>query len=424
MQVLMFIILFLYLAIKIFSCFMEFANYRYLLKQPDNIPEGFEEVIDNEKLKKMKNYTLEKCIFSVVHTAYSAVMIIVFVFAGLIGLYNNLLLSLNMPYLLNGVVFFGILFVAYTLLEIPLDLYQTFKIEKKYGFNTMTFKLWVIDLIKSLIVSVILISIITLCVLFVISYFSNSWWLVCWIVFFLFTIFLMYISPYVLEPLFNKFVKVDNEELIQSLKDVMAKAGIEVTKVLKMDASKRTKHTNAYFSGIGHVKRIVLYDTLLEQMDNDEIVSVIAHEAGHWKKKHIIKNIVIFEIISLVFFFIAYLLFSSNILLSLFGVSFTHEVNLLMYCPVNLFLLYFIFGIVLFPLSPLLHSMSRKYEKEADSFAVNLVSTPKNLISALIKLSADNLSNLYPHPIYEFFHYSHPSILKRLNYLRSFDSNK
>ena len=284
----------------------------------------------------------------------------------------------------------------------------------------MTMKLWISDLLKSLLVSTILFSALCAGALYLVSLSPHFWWLWVWILFFIFTIFIMYISPYVLEPLFNKFVPVDDEELSISLGELMKKVGIKVSKVLKMDASKRTKHTNAYFSGIGNVKRIVLFDTMLEKMTSDEILSVVAHEGGHWKKKHIIKNIILFEVISLVFFFIAYILIDSNFLLHLFNINIAPSVADIYLFPVKIFLLQFLLGIIMFPFSPLFHIISRVFEKQADRFAVQLIGTPDYLIKALIKLSADNLSNLHPHPFYSAFYYSHPCVRERIKYLKSF----
>ena len=204
----------------------------------------------------------------------------------------------------------------------------------------------------------------------------------------------------------------------------MKKVGIKVSKVLKMDASKRTKHTNAYFSGIGNVKRIVLFDTMLEKMTSDEILSVVAHEGGHWKKKHIIKNIILFEVVSLIFFFVAYKLVDSNFLLLLFNINIGYSVADIYLFPVKIFLLQFLLGIVMFPFSPAFHVLSRIFERQADRFAVELIGTPDSLIEALIKLSADNLSNLHPHPFYSAFYYSHPCVQERIKFLRSLSKHK
>jgi STE24 endopeptidase len=417
MNVAILIIFILYLGIKFFGCYLEYKNYSHLKVYGGKVPESFKDVIDEEKLIKIKKYTVEKIQIGLVNTAYTAIIIIIFIFGGLLDWYNKFIMGLGCSYYVSGILFFLLLFISYTFLEIPFDLYKTFKLEKKYEFNTMTGRLWLIDLIKNIILSVVIVSVLMFCILFTISQFQQTWWIWSWVVFFLFTMFIMYISPFVLEPLFNKFTPVEDGDLIDDLKELMVKIGIKVSKVLKMDASKRTKHTNAYFSGIGHVKRIVLFDTMMEKMNKDEITAVIAHEAGHWKKKHIIKNVIIFEIISFVFFFAAFKLMSTNSLLNLFNLTVWPSVDILNYSSIKLFLIYFMFGIVMFPVTPFMNFLTRKYERQADQFAVELVGTSKDLRSALIKLSADNLSNLYPHPAYEAFHYSHPSILKRLDYL-------
>ena len=415
------IIFVLYLGIKLFGCYLEYLNYKHLKIHGAKVPKVFEGVIDEEKLTKIKNYTVEKIQVGILNTIYTTVIMLIFIFGGLLNYYSSLILEMNLPFYVSGIIFFIFIFIAYTILEIPFDLYTTFRLEKKYEFNTMTGKLWFIDLIKTIVVSTVIVSVLVFCILYTITQFQHSWWLWSWIVFFVFTMFIMYISPFVLEPLFNKFTPVEDSDLINELKTIMEKIGIKVSKVLKMDASKRTKHTNAYFSGIGHVKRIVLFDTMLEKMNKDEISSVIAHEAGHWKKKHVIKNVIVFEIISFVFFFAAYKLMSTNVLLDIFNVTALPGAAVLHYSSLKLFLIYFMFGIVMFPVTPLMNLLTRKYERQADAFAVDLVGDSENLRSALIKLSADNLSNLYPHPIYEAFHYSHPSILKRLKYLVEMD---
>ncbi len=418
------IIIFLaYLVVKIFEYFLEYLNYKHLKKYGSDIPEGFENVVDRKKLENIKNYTIEKIRFGIFSSAYSAVIILIFIFSGLLNCYNDWLLSLKLPFIFSAIIFLLILVYAHTLLDMPFSLYSTFKIEKKYGFNTMTLKLWIIDTLKSLVISSILLSILCAAAIYFVSICPDTWWFWVWGLFFLFTLFIMYISPYVLEPLFNKFVPVENKELSVALTELMSKIGIKVSKVLKMDASKRTKHTNAYFSGIGNVKRIVLFDTLIEKMSQNEILSVVAHEGGHWKKKHILKNIFLFETLALVFFLIAFILVNSDLLLNIFGLNIRDGVGDIYLFPVKIFLLNFLFGIVMFPITPLFNQLSRKFEKQADKFAVELIGKPDFLVEGLIKLSADNLSNLHPHPLYAAFHYSHPGVKERIKYLKSFSQD-
>ena len=185
------------------------------------------------------------------------------------------------------------------------------------------------------------------------------WWLWVWCFFLVFGIFIMYISPYVIEPLFHKFSPIGNEELESEIKNLLNKAGIRVSRIFKVDASRRTKHTNAYFTGIGKTKRIVLYDTLIEKMNRDEILAVLAHEAGHWKKKHVLKHIITTEVIAFVGIYIAFYVLQTDFLIDLFVIK---QSSLF----VKLILLGFIGSIILFPFGPLFHLISRRHENEAN----------------------------------------------------------
>jgi STE24 endopeptidase len=226
---------------------------------------------------------------------------------------------------------------------------------------------------------------------------------------------MMYIAPYVIEPLFNKFTPIEEAGLEDKIKNLMQKVQIKVSRVFKMDASKRSRHTNAYFSGIGRVKRIILYDTLLEKMDHGEILAILAHEAGHWKKKHVLKMIIIVELISLIGIYISFRILKTDLLIDLFqiqqGTFFAKVV-----------LIGFIGGIISFLFIPLSSYISRRFERESDRFACELTQNTGSMTSALIKLSKDNLSNLHPHPLYAAFYYSHPPIVERIKAIHAMQS--
>jgi len=407
----------IFLAFRVFEFVLDHLNLKYVEKFGDTIPEGFESIIEGEKLFKIKLYTIEKIRFGFLQNSYTTLITFVFFFSGIINIYNDIILSFTSNYYINGILYFWFLTLLAGIFGIPFDLYSTFKIEKKYGFNTMTFKLWLIDFFKSVLISFVILAILVSLAFVVIKHIQH-WWFFVWGAFFIFSIFMLYVSPYVIEPLFNKFEQLKEEELKNKLVAVMAKIGIKVSKVLKMDASKRTKHTNAYFSGIGKVKRIVLFDTLLEKISHDEILSIVAHEAGHWKRKHILKRILVFELISLVGIYLAYLFSKSTFLFSTFGIIKRVGISPELYIPCLLLLVYFIFSLAMFLLMPLLNYWSRLHEKEADFFAVNLAETSEHLVNGLKKLSVDNLSNLHPYPLYSLFHYSHPPILERIRYLK------
>jgi STE24 endopeptidase len=405
-----------YIAVTALGYWLDFLNLSHMKKHGAVIPPEFEGQIDDALLTKTSKYNVEHTKFDFIASVVNNIVFLVFIFY-LLNVYNSWVLSLNLSFIVTGLLFFLLLSYADTVISMPFSLYSTFKIENKYGFNTMTFKLWITDTIKSLLISTILMGLLIAVALLLILKSPEFWWLWVWCFFLVFGIFMMYISPYVIEPLFHKFAPVDDEELETGIRAIMQKAGIKVSRVFKVDASKRTKHTNAYFTGIGKLKRIVLYDTLLEKMDRDEVLSVLAHEAGHWKKKHVLKRIVVSETIAFVVIYAAYRLLQSDLLINLFHIEQSSFFA-------KLIILGFIGSLVSFPFSPVFHYFSRKHEYAADKYSYDLTGNTESMISALVKLSKDNLSNLHPHPLYALFHYSHPPVLERIRAIRGLGENK
>jgi len=391
---------------------LRYINLRYMKKHGLTIPIEFKGEIDEDLLRKTQDYVAEKTRFSFVSSLFGSIVTLVFIFGGILNLYNSWVASFDWPFIVSGIFFILLLSYGGTFLSIPFDLYTTFKIENKYGFNTTTPKLWVMDFIKSIIISSIIVSIIAAVGLWLVQASPNYWWIWVWFFFLVFSLFMMYIAPYVIEPLFNKFTPIEEEGLEERIKSLMQKIKIKVSRVFKMDASKRSRHTNAYFTGIGKVKRIVLYDTLLNMMNHDEILAVLAHEAGHWKKKHVLKRLVMMEIFSFIGIYIAFKVIQTDFLTNLFNIG--QETFL-----VKVVLIAFIGSIVFFPIAPLSNYISRRFEKEADRFACQLIDNSEHLARALIKLSRDNLSNLYPHPLYAAFHYSHPPVVQRVREMKN-----
>ena len=377
-----------------------------------SIPPEFEGMIDEPLLKKVQEYETEKTRYSFVSSIFSNIVTIVFIFGGLLNVYNSWVSSINWPFVLSGILFFLLLSYATSVISIPFSLFVTFKIENKFGFNVMTPKLWLTDFLKSIALSTVLTGIVLSIGLWLIQSSPDFWWIWVWGFFLIFSLFMMYISPYVIEPLFNKFTPIEEPDLEDRIKNLMQKADIRVSRVFKMDASKRSKHTNAYFSGIGKVKRIILYDTLLEKMNHDEILAVLAHEAGHWKKKHILKMIIAAEIVSFIGIYISFRILQTDFLADLFQIQ-----KATFYA--KLVLLGFIGGILSFPFTPLGSYVSRRFERQADKFAYELTENREAMASALIKLSRDNLSNLHPHPVYAAFYYSHPPVVQRVRDIRN-----
>lgn len=381
------------------------------------VPELFSNDIDENEFRRINEYTTEKLKFELIHKTFHSLIFLFFIFFGIINIYNEIIFSWKLNYYLNGIVYLYLLVLLSTLLEIPFAFYSTFRIENKYNFNNTSLKLWIIDFIKSLVISFVIFSML-IGVSFLLMRVLFYWWIWVWLTLLFFSLFIMYISPYVIEPLFNKFIPVEDIELISKLTGLLRNAGIKLSCVLKIDASKRTKHTNAYFSGIGRTKRIVLYDTLLAKLTTDEIVSVIAHEAGHWKMKHILKRFILIESILLLVCNLAYQIINSDFVIKIFGIHTIGFYSNETYLPCVLFLVFFLFTLLSYPFNPIMNSISRSDEREADAYAVKLVGNAEDLSMALRKLSKDNLSNLNPHRLYSLFHYSHPPLSERLENLK------
>ena len=331
-------------------------------------------------------------------------------FGGLLGIYDQWVSSLSTSFVVSGLLFFLFLTLAETLLDIPFSLYLTFRIENRYGFNTMTKKLWLTDLLKSTAISLLILSLLVTGAFTLISWSPGFWWLWVWGFFAAISIFLMYIAPYVIEPLFFKFSPIEEKGLEEEIRHMMKKAGVQVSRVMQVDASRRSRHSNAYFTGIGRVKRIVLFDTILTQMNHKEILSILAHEVGHWKKGHIVKRLILIEAGGLLVSYLAFRLLQWGGLPGLVGLTGSSF-------PAQFVILMFLGSLVAFPLSFLFNWLSRRHEWQADQFACNLSGMPGALATALIKLSRENLANLHPHPFYAKFFYSHPPIVERVQTL-------
>jgi STE24 endopeptidase len=405
------LLLIAYLCVMGFGNWLKFLNLSHLKTHGGTVPPEFTGSIDPEVLKKISLYTFENSRVGFVESAVNSLLLILFLFGGLLGWYDQWVGSFTGSFVLTGMLFAFILMLAEQVIDIPFSLYRHFTIENRYGFNTMTFRLWLADLAKSMGLSVVLGGILLAAALWIVMASPGMWWLWLWLFLLIFGIFMMYISPYIIEPLFFKFEPVRAEGLEERIRTLMTKAGLRVSRVFQVDASRRSRHSNAYFTGIGRVKRIVLFDTLIEQMSQEEILSVLAHEVGHWKKRHVLKRIVLSQTSSFVGLFVAHHLLGWDGLPGLIGLqqaSFFGRVLIVV----------FLSSLVTFPLMPLISYLSRRDEREADRFAVDLARDPEAMASALVKLSRENLSNLHPHPLYATFYYSHPPVVERVRELK------
>ena len=415
MEYLLVVLLIAYLAVEAAEQFFAIINLKHLARHGAEVPPGFKRYVDSPTMERIRDYTLEHGRMDRISSFVAMAVTILFLFCGLLNWFNSYIAAQGWPATVSGVIFYMALFYGNTLISIPFSLYNTFSIENRYGFTTQTLSLWIKDFVKSLVLNTLLLGILLYAVLWFIQTMPGMWWLTGWCFILFFSIFLLYISPYVIEPLFNKFRPMDDSELEGRIKETMARSGLKINRVFSMDASRRSSHSNAYFTGIGHVKRIVLFDTLLENHTDDEIIAILAHEAGHWKKKHILKMLVFSQIMSLIGFYLAYRLTAGDFLAEIFMLD-----NPTMYA--KLLLAVFLGTLALFPLKPFMTYISRRHEREADSFALQITGKSAPLAEALIKLGADNLANLHPHPLYAAVYYSHPPLVQRVRQILSADN--
>ena len=405
------LLLILFLLLVAFRYWLRSLNLSYLKLHGHTVPPEFEGAVDPALLGRISDYTLENSRFGLIESVFDDIILIAFLFGGLLGAYDRWVSSLTGSFLGKGVLFVLVLTAAQTVLGIPFSLYRNFRIENKYGFNTMTAKIWFTDLVKGLVIGSVISTVMVLGALWLITWSPGLWWFWVWLFFLVVSIFLMYLSPVLIEPLFFKFEPLKVEGLEERIRSLMEKAGLRVSRVFQVDASRRSKHSNAYFTGIGKVKRIVLFDTLLQQMSQEEILAVLAHEVGHWKKKHVLKRIVLTEAMAFCGLFLSFLLLKSSWLPGLVGLS---EASFY----ARVVILGFLSSLVMFPLTPLWSFLSRRDERESDRFAVELTGGAGAMAGALVKLSKENLSNLHPHPLYAAFYYSHPPVVERIRQLR------
>jgi STE24 endopeptidase len=414
---LLIVFLVLFIAGALFRGFLTYLNVRHLRQHGHHVPDVFQGEIDEATLARMSDYTADSSRFGMVEHFFDDAITLIILLSGFLPLLVALILSWNLHFILSGLVFLGVLALLSSVLDIPFSLYSTFVIEKKYGFSTITLKLWLADLIKSLLISSALLGILLSAMLALFHYAEQSWWFWVWLVFSGFQMLMIWLYPVLIAPLFNKYEPVQNEALKDAIIALMAKVGLKTEGVFQVDAGKRSTHTNAYFTGLGKTKRIVLYDTLLTSHSSDEILSVLAHEAGHWKKRHIMKQLVFTETASLGVFYLIYRLMDGSLLYHTFGFE-----EKLPY--VGLLLIAALFGTVSFFLTPLGAMAMRKFEREADDYCLNLIGTAKPMTDALKRLAKDNLSNLHPHPFYAWFYYSHPPLAERIVRLQRGEDKK
>jgi len=389
-------------------------NIAHLREHGHIVPEAFREEIDGATLARMRDYTVESSRFQSLESLADDAILLAVLAGGVLPWLCGAIESWNFHAVWSGTLFFGILYAASVLLDIPFSLYSTFVIEKKYGFSTITPQLWLIDLFKSVAVSVILMALLFIPFFALVHWLPRSWWFAAWVFFALFQMLMIWLYPLVIAPLFNKYVPVKDEVLRDRILAMAEKAGLRAEGIFEVDAGKRSRHSNAYFTGLGRSKRIVLFDTLIATHSHDEIVAVLAHEIGHWKLRHVLKQLVLMEVVALASFYLVFCLMGWPLLYETFGFSGPLPYAGLMLAAIVLKPAAFFF-------TPIGAAVSRKYEKDADRYVLGLVGSTRFLAQALKRLAKENLANLHPHPTYVAFYYSHPPLAERVERLMALD---
>jgi STE24 endopeptidase len=392
-------------------------NIQHLNRSGGEVPSVFKDLVDQEKLARISSYTADSARFRLISSLFGQSLVLVILLSGVLPLLvKSLSLWVSNP-IGRGLIFFAALSIIFTLPQIPFSLYETFVIEERHGFNTRDLKIWILDLVKGTVISAVLGGFVLGLLLVLINSLRQTWWIWAWIALATLQGLIIWLYPVLIAPWFNRFEPIRKEALEHRIRDLMGKAGLAVQGVFQMDAGKRTRHTNAYFTGLGRTKRVVLFDTLLDSHVENEILAILSHEAGHWKRRHIVKQLLIVEIASLFGLFVTAKLLDWDPLYQAFG--FDEPIPF-----VGLFLVGTVLSLGGFFSRPLDSAISRRFERQADDMTFELMGTTEFLGSALRKLALDNLANLNPHPLYAWFYYSHPPIAERIERLDRMEKDR
>jgi len=410
-QILFYIIIGILVADFIFERFLEYLNST---QWSDQLPGELKGIFDDEKYRQQQAYEKVNFRFSLVSSSFSFILVLLMFLLTGFAWVNNLALSVTVNPILVALVFFGILLFVSDLLTTPFSVYDTFVIEEKFGFNKTTPKTFIFDKLKGYLIGAIIGGGLLSLIIYIYQLTTTSFWIYAWGIVSLFSVFMVLFYSNLIVPLFNKQTPLPDGELKTAIKDFSDKVGFKIDNIYVIDGSKRSTKANAYFTGLGAKKRIVLYDTLINDLTVNELVAVLAHEIGHYKKHHVIWSLLLGVLQTGIVLFIFSLFVGSPELSAALGVKTpSFHIGLIA------------FGILYSPLSIItglaMNIFSRKNEYQADEFAAKYFDG-KELASALKKLSVKNLSNLRPHPAYVFFHYSHPTLLQRLNALNKAES--
>ena len=385
---------------------LSFLN-RKSAKQP--IPAELSGIYDEEKYTKSQAYQAEVSKFSTLTSSFNFVLTFLAIYLGWFGWLDAWISTFSPNYMLTTLIFFGVLFIVSDIVGTPFSLYSTFTIESKYGFNKMTLKTYFLDKLKSYLITLLIGGLLLGVLIYMVNAIGSNFWIYFWIVMALFMLFMNMFYTTLILPLFNKLQPLEDGGLKDSIQSYSQKVKFPLTNIFVIDGSKRSSKGNAFFSGLGKKKKVVLYDTLIEKHSVEELTAVFAHEVGHYKKRHIILSTVFsIGLMGFMLFLFSRMVYNPEVSWAMGGETSTLHLNMLafgiLYSPIST-----IFGIIG-------NIISRKNEFEADDYARTTYDS-KPLVDGLKKLSSDHLSNLTPHPAYVFVHYSHPPLKERIRAL-------
>ena len=388
----------------VLSMSAKLLNLRALEPEP---PSALDDIYDPGEYRRSQEYTRAKTRFDLASKSFSLALLLAFWFLGGFNLLDEAVRGLEYPSIVDGLLFIGVLGIGFMVANLPFDVYSTFIVEERFGFNRTSPRTFVADRAKGLLLTIVLGGALLAVVLALFEYGGSLAWLYCWAAVSGITVVLEFVAPTWIMPLFSKFTPLEAGELRDRIFDYARSVGFKVGDIYVVDGSKRSTKANAFFTGFGSRKRIALFDTLVEKHTVPELVSVLAHEIGHYKKRHILHRMALGVAHTGVLFFFLGVFLGSQGLYDAFGME---ESSIyagllffgLLYTPIEL------------GLSLVLFAISRRYEYEADRWTVETVDDPGHLVTGLKKLSADNLTNLSPHPLLVALEFMHPPLLQRV----------
>lgn len=372
----------------------------------NKLPIELEDIYDNEQYQRQQQYFRTNSKFGMISSLFSFSIMLIFLILQGFAIVNEIVVGWQLSLVWSSIVFFGILYIANDIIGLPFDIYDTFVIEQRFGFNRTTIKTFVFDKVKALLLTTIIGIVLLYSIISIYNATPDYFWLLSWLAVTLFGLFMSLFYSDLIVPLFNKQTPLPEGELRNKIEAFASKAQFNLKNIYTIDGSKRSTKANAYFTGMFGKKRIVLYDTLIQTLTPEEIVAVLAHEIGHYRHRHTVKSLAISLPFSLLLFWLLGMVLQSNMFAQALGVATaTFHINIIT------------FGILYTPLSMLLgvvqNVVSRRFEYQADNFAKSY-GLRNELISSLKKLSADSLSNLTPHRLVVFINYSHPTLCQRI----------